>query len=47
MEQYMTTKPPLQKIIQGILHTQSESKQVHERTSSTKPQKKKRQESRE
>jgi hypothetical protein len=29
--QYMTTKPPLQKILQGILHTESESKQNHER----------------
>jgi hypothetical protein len=42
----MTTKPSLQKIIQGILHTENESKQNHERTGSTKPQKKKRQESR-
>jgi hypothetical protein len=41
----MTTKPPLQKILQGILHTENESKQNHERTGSTKPQKK-RQESR-
>jgi hypothetical protein len=24
----MTTKPPLQKILQGILHTESESKQT-------------------
>jgi hypothetical protein len=45
VKQYMTTKPPLQKILQGILHTESESKQKHERTDSTKPQKKKRQES--
>jgi hypothetical protein len=37
----MTTKPPLQKILQGILHTESESKQNHERAGSTKPQKKK------
>jgi hypothetical protein len=27
----MTTKPPLQKILQGILHTDDESKQNHER----------------
>jgi hypothetical protein len=47
LKQYMTTKPPLQKILQGILHTESESKQNHERTGSTKPQEKKRQESRE
>jgi hypothetical protein len=39
----MTTKPPLQKILQGILHTEDESKQNHERTGSIKPQKKKRQ----
>jgi hypothetical protein len=36
----MTTKPPLQKILQGILHTESESKQNQERTGNTKPQKK-------
>jgi hypothetical protein len=40
----MTTKPPLQTILQGILHTGNESKQNHERTGSTKPQEKKRQE---
>jgi hypothetical protein len=33
----MTTKPP-QKILQGILHTESESKQNHERGGKTKPQ---------
>jgi hypothetical protein len=32
----MTTKPPLQKILQGILHTESESKQNHERAGRTK-----------
>jgi hypothetical protein len=42
----MATKPPLQKILQGILHTGSESKQTHEKAGSTKPQKK-RQESKE
>jgi hypothetical protein len=26
LKQYMTTKPPLQKILQGILHTENESK---------------------
>jgi hypothetical protein len=26
LKQYMTTKPPLQKILQGILHTEDESK---------------------
>jgi hypothetical protein len=43
----MTTKPPLQKILQGILHTDNESKQNHDRADSTKPQEKKRQESKE
>jgi hypothetical protein len=43
LKQYMTTKPPLQKILQGILHTENESKQNHERTGKTKPQEKKRQ----
>jgi hypothetical protein len=45
LKQYMTTKPPLQKILQGILHTERESKQNHEKAGSTKPQEKKRQES--
>jgi hypothetical protein len=35
LTQYMTTKPQLQKILQGILHTESENKQNHERTGST------------
>jgi hypothetical protein len=26
LKQYMTTKPPPQKILQGILHTENESK---------------------
>jgi hypothetical protein len=47
LKQYMTTKLPLQKILQGILHTESESKQNHEIAGSTKPQEKKQQESRE
>jgi hypothetical protein len=47
LKQYVTTKPLLQKIIQGILHTENESKQNHERAGKTKPQEKKRQESRE
>jgi hypothetical protein len=47
LKQYMTTKSPPQKILQGILHTKSESQHNHERTDSTKPQEKKRQESRE
>jgi hypothetical protein len=38
----MTTKALLQKILQGILHTENESKQNHERTGNTKPQEKKR-----
>jgi hypothetical protein len=47
LKQYMTTKPPLQTILQGILHTDNESKQNHERAGNTKPQEKKRQESKE
>jgi hypothetical protein len=47
LKQYMTTKPPQQKILQGILHTESESKQNHERSCNTKPQEKKRQKSKE
>jgi hypothetical protein len=39
----MTTKPPLQKILQGIWHTEHESKENHERTGIIKPQEKKRQ----
>jgi hypothetical protein len=39
----MTTKSPLQKILQGILHTEDESKLNHERTGSIKPQEKKKQ----
>jgi hypothetical protein len=42
-KQYMTTKPPLQKILQGILHTEDKSKQNNEKTGNTKPQEKKRQ----
>jgi hypothetical protein len=45
LKQSMTTKPPLQKILQGILHTDNKSKQNHERAGNTKPQEKKRQES--
>jgi hypothetical protein len=39
----MTTKPPLKKILQGILHTDNESKNKtkHERAGNTKPQEKK------
>jgi hypothetical protein len=47
LKQYITTKLPLQKIVQGILHTYNESKQNHERASNTKPQEKKRQEKKE
>jgi hypothetical protein len=38
----MTTKPSVQKILQGILHKENESKQNHKKTGSTKPQEKKR-----
>jgi hypothetical protein len=37
----MTTKPLLQKILQGILHTESEAQHNHERAGSTKLQEKK------
>jgi hypothetical protein len=40
----MTTKPPLQKILQGIPHRESETQHNHERAGNTKPQEKKRQE---
>jgi hypothetical protein len=43
LKQYMSTKSPLQKILQRILHTEDESKQNHEKTGNTKPQEKKRQ----
>jgi hypothetical protein len=43
VKQYMTTKPPLQKILQRILHAENERKQNLERTGSTKAQEKKRQ----
>jgi hypothetical protein len=29
LKQYMTTNPPLQKILQGIMHMEDESKQNH------------------
>jgi hypothetical protein len=41
LKQYMTTKPPLKKILQGILHTDNESKQNHERTGNTKHRRRK------
>jgi hypothetical protein len=47
LKQYVTTKPPLQKILQGILHTESEAQHNHERAGSTNLQEKKKQESRE
>jgi hypothetical protein len=47
LKQYVTTKPPLQKIIQGILHTETETQHNNEKTGSTKLQKKKKQDSRE
>jgi vacuolar-type H+-ATPase catalytic subunit A/Vma1 len=47
LKQHMTPKPTLKKILQRILHTESESKQSHERAGSTKSQEKKWHESRE
>jgi hypothetical protein len=43
----MTTNPSLQKILQGILHRESETQHNHEKANSTKLQEKKKQESRE
>jgi hypothetical protein len=43
----MTTKPSLQKILQGILHTESETQHNLERAGSPKLQENKKQESRE
>jgi hypothetical protein len=43
LKQYMTSKPQLQKIPQGILRTEDESKQNHMKTGSIKAQEKKRQ----
>jgi hypothetical protein len=40
LKQYMTTKQLLQKILQGILHTENKSKQNHKKTGSAKPQQK-------
>jgi hypothetical protein len=37
LKEYMTTKPLLQKILQGILHTEEESKQNHKRMANIKP----------
>jgi hypothetical protein len=42
LKEYMATKAPLQKIVQGILYTENESKENQERTGSTKPQERKR-----
>jgi hypothetical protein len=36
LKQYLTTKPPLQKILQGILSTESETQHNHERAGSNK-----------
>jgi hypothetical protein len=43
LKQYMTTKPPLQKILKGILHTEDENKHSSERMVIIKPQGKNRQ----
>jgi hypothetical protein len=39
----MTTKPPLQKILKGLLHTEDENKHNHKRMGSIKPHEKNRQ----
>jgi hypothetical protein len=43
LKQYITTKPPPQKILQGMFYKENGSKQNHKRTGNTKPQEKKRQ----
>jgi hypothetical protein len=43
LKPYMTMKPLLQKILQGIMQTEDENKQNHMRTRSIKLQEKKRQ----
>jgi hypothetical protein len=40
LKQYMTSQPPLQKILQGILHTEDGRKENHERTGSIKTEEK-------
>jgi hypothetical protein len=45
LKQYMTTKSLLQKILQGILHTENESKQNHKRTGNTNHRRRKDKES--
>jgi hypothetical protein len=40
LKQYMTTKPLLQKILQGNIHREDENKQNHERMGNIKPQEK-------
>jgi hypothetical protein len=47
LKQYMTTKPPLQKILQRILHTESETQHNHERAGRYQTTGKEKQESRE
>jgi hypothetical protein len=43
LKQHVTIKLPLWKILQGILHTEDESKQNHQRSGRIKLQEKKRQ----
>jgi hypothetical protein len=40
LKQFMSIKPPLQKILKGILHTEDESKCNHQWTGSIKPHEK-------
>jgi hypothetical protein len=42
-KQYMTTKPPLQKVLKGIPHTEDENKHNHKGMGSIKPHEKNRQ----
>jgi hypothetical protein len=43
LKQYMTTKPPLKRILQRIPHTEDKSNQNHKRMRNIKSQEKKRQ----
>jgi hypothetical protein len=43
LKPYMIIKPPLQKILKEILHTEDKNKHNHERTGNIKPQDKNRQ----
>jgi hypothetical protein len=47
LKQHMTTNPPIQKILKGILYIEDENKHNHERMGSIKPHEKNREARRE